>query len=194
MPSRHELNLRARAAGFDPSTIANDSKLEQKVLNLEKNLTTFTGTAGTQTITTTGVFSDDETITIGSVTYTMKAALSDPEVANEVLIGASAAVSLDNLKSAINGTGTAGTDYSAVTPVHPQVTATTNADSTQVVEVRDRNVTNASIATTETCANASWGAATIASGVAAIVATPAANASGVKATSEGISGDKNVSV
>lgn len=38
MPSRAELNLRARVVNVDPSTYPNDSKLEQKVLYEEKNL------------------------------------------------------------------------------------------------------------------------------------------------------------
>lgn len=317
MPSRHELNLRARVVGLDPTTIANDSKLEQKVLYLEKQNTAITGTVGAQTLTTTGTFSAGETITIGSVVYTMRSSLtgakatavltgtdvfSDGEtiqvgnvtytmrtaltnggkafevligaslaasldnlkiaindsggtegteygvgtyahplvtattntntaqtvearefgtashligvseqcanaswgaatlasgaatVANEVLIGADAAASLDNLKSAINDTGTEGTHYSYGTDAHPQVTATTNADDSQVVEARDFGVTNASIATTETAANASWGAATLASGAGKTVAVASANTAGVKATAEGVSGDKNVSV
>lgn len=38
MPSRAELNLRARVVNVDPSTYPNDSKLEQKVLYEEKNI------------------------------------------------------------------------------------------------------------------------------------------------------------
>lgn len=223
MASRNELNVRARALGFDPSTIANDSKLEQKILYLEKNATAITGAAGAQTLTTTGTFSAGEIITIGSVTYTMRAALtgakatqtltgtdvfsngelisvdgvtyvmrtalSSPAVVNEVLIGADLATSLDNLKLAINAGATAGTEYSLGTAVHPEVNATTNTDTTQVVEANDFNVTNASIATTKTAANASWGAGTLASGTAKIVAVAAA---GTRDTNAGISGDKNV--
>ena len=318
MPSRHELNVRARAVGFDPATIPNDSKLEQKVLYLEKSITTFSGTAGSQTLTSSGVFANDETVTVGNMTYRMVDALADtkatgtltsdatapsdadtvtigetvytfktalsagpavayevligasaaaaldnlklainagagvgtnystgtaahPSVvattntdttqvvealtagrsanaiatteesthlswgaatltggvtagANNVLIGASAAASLDNLKAAINGDAGGGTTYAANTPANPLVTATTNTDTTQLVVVRDTNVTNASVATTETSANNAWGAATIASGVAAIVAEPSAGTAGVKATNAGLSGDKNVSV
>jgi hypothetical protein len=192
MPSRHELNLRARAVGFDPATIANDSKLEQKILYLEKNATTFAGTDGAQTLTTTGTFSDNETVTIGDQVYTMKTALTSATAANEVLIGAAATNSLDNLKEAINGTGTPGTNYGSATPVNTVVTAGTKTASTLAVNPRDKAVTNASIATTETATNASWGAGTVASGVGAVVAVPSANTAGVKDTNAGISGDKNV--
>ncbi len=140
MPSRNELNMRAAAVGLDPSTIANDSKLEQKVLYLEKNSSTVTGTAPTTTLTSSGTASNGETFTIGSRVYTLRTALTgatyatgvltstgtapsdgdtvtvgsttytfrttlstSPRTRNEVLIGVSAAVALDNLKLAING-------------------------------------------------------------------------------------------
>ena len=38
MPSRAELNLRARVVNVNPASYPNDSKLEQKVLYEEKNL------------------------------------------------------------------------------------------------------------------------------------------------------------
>lgn len=39
MPSRAELELRASAVNVSPAAYPNDSKLEQKVLYAEKNLT-----------------------------------------------------------------------------------------------------------------------------------------------------------
>lgn len=76
MPSRAELNLRAAAVGFDPATVANDSKLEQKVLFLEKNIYAVTGTNPTTTLTASNVASDGETVTLGSQVYTFKTALT----------------------------------------------------------------------------------------------------------------------
>lgn len=311
MPSRAELVNRANVMGLDPANYPNDSKLEQKVIYLETNASTMAGTLATGTLTTTGTFSDTETVTIGSVTYTMKTALSEVKasstltsdatapddgdrvtvdgitytfrtaltntvgapyevligasaaaaldniksacnasagegttygtgtlahptvtaeanadttqeftakrfgtyangfittessahlawddttlggasatpgvnnVPNEVLIGANAAASLDNLKSAINDTGTEGTHYSTGTAAHPEVTATTNADDSQIVAAIDMAV-GEDIGTTEACANASWGATTLASGVAdqnAVNATAKAQTSGGK--------------
>lgn len=81
MPARNELAIRASAVGFDPTTIANDSKLEQKILWLEKRQSTITGTAPTTTLTTTGTASNGETITltdpVGSRVYTLKTALTE---------------------------------------------------------------------------------------------------------------------
>lgn len=128
--------------------------------------TTSAGVKATGTLTASGVFSNGETITTSdgttTVVYTMVTALSG--VAYEVLIGASAAISLDNLKSAINASAGAGTTYGTGTPANPIVTATTNTDTTQVIEA-NRVGTYANIfTTTETATNAAWGAATLESG------------------------------
>ena len=188
MPSRNELNMRAAAVGLDPSTIANDSKLEQKVLYLEKNSSVATGTAPTGTITSSGVAVTGETITIGSVVYTWRAAV-DNTVANEIKIGAAATNSLDNLKDAINGTslvGVAGTDYSQITQRHPHVTAGAKNATTLVVASANTN-TGGSLATTETMTNWAWGAGTLSAGTLGAIAQNTATNNGPA----GISGDRN---
>lgn len=193
MPSRHELNVRAYAVGLDPANFPNDSKLEQKVLFLEKNSYTVTGTAPTTTLTTSGVFSDAETMTIGSVVYTFKTALTAATTANQVLIGAAATNTLDNLKDAINGTaivGTPGTQYGSQTVRHPQVTAGTKTASTLVITATDTNAAGL-IATTETCANAALTGTTLTGGVLGGLAV--ANAA-TRDTLSGVAGDKNTSL
>lgn len=127
--------------------------------------TTSAGVQATQTLTGTDVFSDGETITVDETVYTMKTTLTGE--AYEVLIGASLAVSLDNLKSAINASAGEGTTYGTGTVAHPTVTATTNTDTTQVVEAIEIGTAGNSIATTETADNASWGAETLESGAEA---------------------------
>lgn len=90
-----------------------------------------------ETLTSDGVnVTADDSITLGDVTYTFKSSLTEPAAANEVLIGASAAATLDNLKSAVNGTAGEGTTYSTGTVAHPDVEATDNADTTQKFEAR----------------------------------------------------------
>lgn len=122
-------------------------------------------TKATQTLTSTGVApSDGHTVTIGSTVYTFKTALTAPAVPFEVLIGVSAAVALDNLKSAINASAGAGTVYGTGTTAHPTVTATTNTDTTQLIEAITSGTAANSIATTETSATLSWGAATMTGG------------------------------
>lgn len=215
MPSRNELVIRANAVGIDPTTIPNDSKLEQKILFLEKNATTFSGTLATQTLTSdatnpsngetvtignrtytfrtalTGVKatqtltsdatapSDGDTVTIFGKTYTYKTTLSNPVQQNEVLIGASAAIALDNLKLAINGGSTAyptaadasgmGSTWSTGTVRHDYVTATTNTNTTQVVEARNFGTEANSYDVAETSSHLSWGATTLSGGTANVV-------------------------
>lgn len=308
--NRNDLVVRANAIGLDPADYPNDSRLEQKLLHLEKNVTAITGTLGTQTLTLSGNAANTETVTIGSVTYTwvtalteakaaatltlsgnaangervtvegrtyvFRTALSVPSVEEEVLIGTdaeesidnlvaaingaagegtlygqfttphrkvdaakassstmtvtakrvgayankysvsetmgsgawgsafltggvnsvpnqivvagSAAVSLDYLKDAINRTAvdaTPGVHYSSATDRHPDVEATTNTATTQVVQARQYAFTNGSIATTETMGNGAWGAAAIAGGVARQNAQPGS-------ASSALHGDKNL--
>jgi len=121
------------------------------------------GVKATQVLTGTNVLTDGETVTVGVETYTFVDTLTN-NVKNEVLIG-TLAVSLDNLKLAINSGAGAGTNYSYGTTAHSQVTATTNTDTAQTVEAIELGTASNSIATTETAEDASWGAATLAGGV-----------------------------
>jgi len=105
---------------------------------------------------------DGDTVTIGSKTYTFKTALTPEE--GEVLIGASAAAALDNLKSAINHEGTADTDYKCAA-AHPTVTATTNTNTTQLVVAKTKGTAGNAIVSTEDSEHLSWGAATLEGGV-----------------------------
>ena len=117
---------------------------------------------------TGGVVDTTSTITIDSTIYTAVLTLSDTigitSVANQVLWVTSEAVFLDNLKSAINGAGLAGTDYSSATEAHSTVYATTNTNTEQTIVARSVGTDGNSIATTETLANYSWTGATLASG------------------------------
>ena len=91
-----------------------------------------TAVVATATLTSDGTApSDGDTVTIGNKTYTFKDTLTPTE--GQVLIGISAATALDNLKAAVNHTGTPDTDYKCAA-AHTQVTATTNTNTTQVFD------------------------------------------------------------
>lgn len=123
----------------------------------------------TEDLTFTDVGTADETVTIGSVTYTLKAA---PAEANEIDIGASATETAANLAAAINGGAGEGTAYGTGTVAHPDVFA--SADTGVVtVTARVYGTAGNSIATTETSAVASFGAATLSGGTIAAVQTEA---------------------
>jgi hypothetical protein len=196
MPSRHELNLRAYAMGFDPSTMPNDSKLEQKVLFLEKNQTgtAITGTAPTTTLTSSGVAVAAETMTIGGVTYTFRAAVTNT-IPNEIKIGAAATNTLDNIKDAINGTASVavvGTDYSSPTKRHPLVTAGTKTATTLVITATDTNIAG-TLATTETMTNWAFTGAAMSAGTLGAAVVSSTNTA-VKDNLSGLAGDANTSL
>jgi hypothetical protein len=90
-----------------------------------------TGDKATGTITSNGTdVTADDTVTINGKVYKF---VATPTVEGDVDIGGTAAITLDNLKAAINHTGTEGTDY-VCAAAHPTVTATTNTDTVQTLE------------------------------------------------------------
>jgi hypothetical protein len=104
-------------------------------------------------------------------------------VVNEVLLGADAEATLVNLKKAINDSGTEGTHYSVGTAPHPLVTAGAITSTTLVVTAIDMANGEDMSTTDPVDANSrmSWGATTLASGVAdqnAVNATAKAQTSG----------------
>lgn len=115
-------------------------------------------------LTASGTISDGDTVTIGDKVYTAKTALSSAVRPNEVLIGVSTAVFLDNLKSAVNGTAGVGTTYSTGTVAHKFVSATTNTDTTQKFVAIFAGEDYNSLATLETGANLSWADTTLGGG------------------------------
>ena len=121
--------------------------------------TALTGVKATGLLTSDATApSDGDTVAIEGFTYTFKTTLSSPAQAFEVLIGASAAAALDNLKIAINDSGgTEGTEYSVGTYAHPLVTATTNTNTTQVVEAREFGTRANEYSIVENSTHLAWG-------------------------------------
>lgn len=117
------------------------------------------------------VTTDNAQFVIGSTTYTAVLTLAESmgqtAVPFQVLWVTSEAVFLDNVKKAINASGISGTDYSTGTYPHPLVIATTNTDTTQVIQARNVGTAGNSIATTETLGNYSWTSTVMASGTGA---------------------------
>ena len=116
----------------------------------------------TGTLTSSGVFVDTQTVIVGGKTYTTQTTLTN--VDGNVLIGASAAATLQNLYDAINLTGTAGTQYAAAMTANTRVAATAVTATTLVVKALTPGEVGNLIASTETQDNVAWGAATLASG------------------------------
>lgn len=116
----------------------------------------------TGTLTSAGVAVDTQTITVGGKVYTTQTTLTN--VDGNVLIGASASATLDNLKAAINLGAGAGTTYAAAMTINPDVTATTKTATTLKVVAKVSGTVGNALPSTETQTNFSWGAATLASG------------------------------
>ena len=108
------------------------------------------------------------TVTVGSITYTLVKNLAETfglaAIAYQVLWVTNEATAIINLKKAINGAGTAGTNYATGTLIHPTVIGTTISSTTLVVQAKILGVNGNAIVTTTTLANYAWGAATLASG------------------------------
>jgi hypothetical protein len=78
---------------------------------------------GSQAVGTfSGAGGNNGTITIGTQVYTLKTVINNAN-AREILIGATATDTANNLAAAINGGAGSGTLYSSATTAHPNVTA-----------------------------------------------------------------------
>lgn len=105
---------------------------------------------------------DGKIVTIGSVVYRFKSTMAQ---AYDVKIGADADTSLANLVAAINGTGTAGTEYYAGTVAHPLVTAGAVAAHATTITAQSIGYAANSIVSTTDETTLSWGAGTLVGGV-----------------------------
>ena len=120
----------------------------------------------TQTLTSAGAFSDTETVTIGSRTYTFRTPFVN--AADNIDAAGTTAQTHENLRRAINGDGVAGTNYGTGTVVHADVTASDGATS-NVITAKKGGTQGNTIVTTETGANISFGAATLTGGAGDVV-------------------------
>ena len=125
------------------------------------------GVAATGTLTLTGNALNAETVTIDTKVYTFQTVLTD--VDGNVLIGATASDSLDNLIAAITLGAGSGTLYAASMTLHPTATAAAGAGDTMDASANAQGTAGNTIATTETLTNGSWGGATLSGGAGDMV-------------------------
>lgn len=144
-------------------------------------VSTSAAVAATGTLTFSGTAANNETVTIGSRTYTFKTTLTASTTANEVLIGANNTASRNNLIAAINGDAGAGTTYGSQTAPHIDVTAAAGPTGTAVVVTARKAGTGAhSVALTDTMTNAAWGGVFLAGGGGANTVIAAASTAGLR--------------
>lgn len=104
-----------------------------------------------------------ETVTIDGKVYTWKTTLTASD--GDVQIGATVAISLQNLQAAINLGPGAGTAYGASTVIHPTVRAYDATTATTItVKAREMGASGNRIVLAETMAKGAWGASVLAAG------------------------------
>ena len=142
-------------------TASNSLATTETSAHLSWEDTTLGGGTGASVV---GVASTNATFTINDRTYTFTTALTEncggDAIVDEILWVTSNAVALDNMKSAINASGTEGTDYSTGTVVNADVEATTNTDTAQTISALVAGVAGNSITISETLGNTVWGSST----------------------------------
>jgi hypothetical protein len=122
--------------------------------------------AATGVLTLTGNAVNNETVTIGDRTYTFKTTLSSgPAVAYEVLIGAAATNTIDNLIAAVNAGAGNGSTYSTGTLINPLVSGAAGAGDTMNATARAAGTAGNAIVTTDTLSAGTWGAGTLGGGL-----------------------------
>lgn len=123
------------------------------------------GSPSTGTLTIVINILNGESVTIDGKTYTWNTVLGVGD--GDVLIGATAEDSLDNLVAAINlDPAGSGTLYAAATTLHPTVSAVDGAALTVDVTAKFNGTAGDAITTTEAIVDggAAWGGATLAGG------------------------------
>lgn len=133
--------------------------------------------------------SDTETVTLGSITYEFVTTLSS---ANDVLIGADLEETLDNLEAAINGGAGEGTTYGSGTTPNTAATAENGVPTVGQLTATaiSPGTSGNSIASTETCADGSWGDTTLDGGAD----LPGASTFGVESLPATVTGVRWVSL
>jgi len=133
------------------------------------------GVAATGVLTFNSQVNNSDTVTIDTKTYTFQTTLTD--VDGNVLIGATASDSIDNLIAAINLGPGAGSVYAASTTLHPSVSAAAGAGDTMDVTAKVEGTDGNTIATTESTSGVrmSWGGSTLSGGTGDVVVLSAAS-------------------
>jgi len=116
----------------------------------------------TGTLTGSVNYSNNDTFTIDTKTYTLQTTLTN--VDGNIQLGGTLAATMANIENAINLTGTPGTDYAAAMTEHPTCSATGSTATTVSVEADAAGTDGNSIATTSSVGDPTWGGATLSGG------------------------------
>lgn len=157
--------INAKLRGLKQLNTDLDSFEEKPVLFPEQKVVDTTipaSSSATGTLTLGANPGNGETVTIDSKVYTFQTTLTD--VDGNVLIGATASDSLDNLIAAINLGSGSGTLYAASTTLHPTVSAAAGTGDTMDATAKSAGTAGNAIATLTNVGSASWGGSTLSGG------------------------------
>jgi hypothetical protein len=126
---------------------------------------TSTAVTALGTLTVSGLANDASQVQIGGQTYTLETVLTDS--ADNVLLGANAEATIDNLVLAITAGAGAGTNYGTGTVANASVTAVKDTASTMIATALVAGAAGNTISTTDPTdvgGDLAWGAVTLLTG------------------------------
>ena len=164
VPSSLETGLQRGVNGLNDALHLLEKKRVLRCVQLLSDVTVTASVASTETLTLAANAANTETVTTGTKTYQFQTALTD--VDGNVLIGATASDSIDNLIAAITLGAGSGSLYAASTTANGFVTAAAGGGDTMDATALTGGTQGNSIATTETLAagGSQWGAALMSGG------------------------------
>lgn len=120
------------------------------------------------TLTASANPSNNDSVTLNGKIYTFQSTLTD--VDGNVLIGAAASDTIENLVAAVNLSAGAGTAYAASTTIHPTMTAVVGQADTVVFIAKTAGVAGNALTTVASGTGLSFGAATLEGGLDGVAA------------------------
>ena len=167
VPSTLESGTQRGVNDLNTSLHAVEKKRVLRPVKLLVDIAVAAAVSATEILTLTANAANTETVTIDGKTYTFQTVLTN--VDGNVLIGASASDSIDNLIAAITGGAGSGSLYAALTVTHATYTAAAGAGDTMDLSSIKQGTQFNGDAVTEGLANGSWGAAITSGGAGDVV-------------------------
>ena len=171
VPSTLETGTQRGVNDLNTALHAVEKKRILRCVQLLSDIVVPASASATETLTLTANAANTETVTIDGKTYTFQTALTN--VDGNVLIGASASDSIDNLIAAMNLAAGAGSLYAAATTIGTYSGAAGAGDTLDASSIITGTQSNGD-SVTEGLANGSWGSPTTSGGAGDVVILAAA--------------------
>jgi len=166
VPSTLETGTQRGVNDLNTALHAVEKKRILRCVQLLSDVSVPAATSATETLTLTANAADTETVTIDGKVYTFQTVLTN--VDGNVLIGASASDSIDNLIAAMNLAAGAGSLYAAATTIGTYSGAAGAGDTLDASSIITGTQSNGD-SVTEGLANGAWGSPTTSGGAGDVV-------------------------